>query len=118
MNGVDITKASRAERFAIRRSTVSFIFQSFNLFPGLTALENVQFGAEWRGARPPPTSRPICWRASGSAPGSATSPPAVRGRATAGGDRAGDGHRQPDPARRRTDGPTRLPTGVQILELL
>jgi putative ABC transport system ATP-binding protein len=25
---------------------VSFIFQSFNLFPGLTALENVRFGAD------------------------------------------------------------------------
>ena len=49
INGVDITKASRADRFAIRRRTVSFVFQSFNLFPGLTALENVQFGAEVAG---------------------------------------------------------------------
>ena len=44
--GVDVTKASRAERTRIRRSTVNFIFQSFNLFPGLTAAENVQFGAD------------------------------------------------------------------------
>ncbi len=29
--------------FRFRRETVSFIFQSFNLFPSLTALENVQF---------------------------------------------------------------------------
>jgi putative ABC transport system ATP-binding protein len=29
-----------------RRESVSFIFQTFNLFPGLTALENVQFGAD------------------------------------------------------------------------
>jgi putative ABC transport system ATP-binding protein len=28
---------------------VSFIFQSFNLFPGLTAMENVQFGADVAG---------------------------------------------------------------------
>jgi putative ABC transport system ATP-binding protein len=47
--GRDVTRASRAQRFAIRRSTVSFIFQSFNLFPGLTALENVQFGADVAG---------------------------------------------------------------------
>jgi putative ABC transport system ATP-binding protein len=47
--GVDLTRASRAELTRIRRSTVSFIFQSFNLFPGLTALENVQFGAEVAG---------------------------------------------------------------------
>jgi putative ABC transport system ATP-binding protein len=49
LDGRDITRASRAERFAVRRSTVSFIFQSFNLFTGLTALENVQFGAEVAG---------------------------------------------------------------------
>jgi putative ABC transport system ATP-binding protein len=49
--GVDLTRASRAELTRIRRSTVSFIFQSFNLFPGLTALENVQFGAEVAGCR-------------------------------------------------------------------
>jgi putative ABC transport system ATP-binding protein len=47
--GVELTTASRAERTRIRRGTVSFIFQSFNLFPGLTALENVQFGADVAG---------------------------------------------------------------------
>lgn len=49
IGGVDITTASRKERFRVRRETVSFIFQSFNLFPGLTALENVQFGTEVAG---------------------------------------------------------------------
>jgi putative ABC transport system ATP-binding protein len=43
LNGRNLTTASRA---MIRRHTVSFVFQSFNLFPGLTALENVQFGAD------------------------------------------------------------------------
>lgn len=47
--GIDLTTASRARRTAIRRMTVSFIFQSFNLFPGLTAIENVQFGADVAG---------------------------------------------------------------------
>jgi putative ABC transport system ATP-binding protein len=47
--GVDLTRTSRAERTRIRRHTVSFIFQSFNLFPGLTAAENVQFGADVAG---------------------------------------------------------------------
>ena len=47
--GRDVTRASRSERFALRRTTVSFIFQSFNLCPGLTALENVQFGADVAG---------------------------------------------------------------------
>jgi putative ABC transport system ATP-binding protein len=49
LNGRDITRASRRERFAVRRDTVSFIFQAFNLFPTLTALENVQFGADVTG---------------------------------------------------------------------
>jgi putative ABC transport system ATP-binding protein len=44
--GADLTDASSSERAAFRRSGVSFIFQSFNLFPGLTALENVRFGAD------------------------------------------------------------------------
>jgi len=48
--GQDVTRASRRRRYDLRRSTVSFIFQSFNLFPGLTALENVQFGADVAGA--------------------------------------------------------------------
>src|SRR5262250_2222530 len=47
--GRDLTTASRAERTLIRRHTVSFVFQSFNLFPALTALENVQFGADVAG---------------------------------------------------------------------
>jgi putative ABC transport system ATP-binding protein len=51
--GVDLTAASRAQRTRIRRRTVSFIFQSFNLFPALTAQENVQFGADVAG-RPQP----------------------------------------------------------------
>ncbi len=46
VNGIDISTASRKELFDFRRSSVSFIFQSFNLFPGLTAEENVQFGVD------------------------------------------------------------------------
>src|SRR3990170_3186587 len=42
----DITGLKRSELFAIRRRYVGFIFQSFNLFPSLSALENVQFGAD------------------------------------------------------------------------
>jgi putative ABC transport system ATP-binding protein len=49
--GRDITRASRKELFAFRRHAVSFIFQSFNLFPQLTALENVQFGVDVAGRR-------------------------------------------------------------------
>ena len=46
VNGIDLSTASQSERARLRRRTVSFIFQSFNLFPALTALENVRFGAD------------------------------------------------------------------------
>jgi putative ABC transport system ATP-binding protein len=48
-----VTGASRAELAEIRRHQVAFIFQTFNLFPGLTALENVAFGAEVAGREDP-----------------------------------------------------------------
>jgi len=51
--GNDLTRASRAELFRYRRETVSFVFQSFNLFPALTALENVRFGADVAGREHP-----------------------------------------------------------------
>ena len=47
--GVDISDAKRKQLFAFRRRSVSFIFQSFNIFPGLTARENVQFGIDAAG---------------------------------------------------------------------
>jgi putative ABC transport system ATP-binding protein len=49
VDGTDISAATRKELFDFRRNTVSFIFQSFNIFPGLTARENVQFGADAAG---------------------------------------------------------------------
>ncbi|MGZ4268976.1 MAG: ABC transporter ATP-binding protein [Solirubrobacteraceae bacterium] len=44
--GRDIAHASRKELFRFRRETIGFIFQTFNLFPALTAVENVEFGLE------------------------------------------------------------------------
>jgi len=49
VDGKDISHASRKDLFTFRRHTVSFIFQAFNVFPGLTARENVQFGADAAG---------------------------------------------------------------------
>jgi len=46
VDGQEVTGASKGQLFSYRRSKVSFIFQSFNLFPGLTARENVQFGID------------------------------------------------------------------------
>jgi len=47
--GHDITGGRRRELARYRRESVSFVFQSFNLFPGLTALENVRFAADLAG---------------------------------------------------------------------
>ena len=46
MQGRRLVDRTRRDLFRLRRETVCFIFQSFNLFPGLTALENVKFGAD------------------------------------------------------------------------
>jgi putative ABC transport system ATP-binding protein len=48
--GQEITGMARADLFRFRREVVSFIFQTFNLFPALTALENVQCGGEIAGS--------------------------------------------------------------------
>lgn len=48
VNGREITRSSSRQQFKFRRETVSFIFQSFNLFPGLTALENVQLAGDMK----------------------------------------------------------------------
>jgi len=50
VNGIDLTNASRREQFDFRATTVSFVFQAFNLFPGLTVRENVRFGADAAGS--------------------------------------------------------------------
>ncbi len=45
VDGVDITGLSDAAQSDFRRRTVGFVFQSFNLVPGLTAWENVALPA-------------------------------------------------------------------------
>jgi putative ABC transport system ATP-binding protein len=46
ISGHRVSHASRSDLFRFRRQTVSFVFQTFNLFPTLTALENVTFAAD------------------------------------------------------------------------
>lgn len=59
---VDVTGANRNELFAFRRHLVSFIFQSFNIFPGLTARENVQFGIDAAGRDDAPSADDVLER--------------------------------------------------------
>ena len=42
LDGIDISKSTEDELSEIRNKKIGFIFQSFNLLPRLTALENVE----------------------------------------------------------------------------
>ncbi|MBL0340135.1 MAG: ABC transporter ATP-binding protein [Bacteroidetes bacterium] len=48
LNGITLDNLSEDERAAVRNQNVGFIFQSFNLMPTLTALENVMIPLELR----------------------------------------------------------------------
>jgi putative ABC transport system ATP-binding protein len=51
IDGQPVSAMSRAERAALRRRAVGFVFQDFNLLPGLTAAENVALPLELDGVR-------------------------------------------------------------------
>jgi putative ABC transport system ATP-binding protein len=48
LNGIDLYAMEEDGRAAIRKSTLGFVFQSFQLLPHLTALENVMLPLELR----------------------------------------------------------------------
>jgi putative ABC transport system ATP-binding protein len=50
IDGRDMTKLSDGERTKMRARQMGFVFQSFNLVPTLTAVENVALAAEYAGA--------------------------------------------------------------------
>lgn len=49
LNGQNLTTMDEDGRAALRNKNVGFVFQSFQLLPGLTALENVMLPLELRG---------------------------------------------------------------------
>jgi putative ABC transport system ATP-binding protein len=51
LDGTDLGTLSEDERARLRGEKVGFVFQSFQLIPTLTALENIQVPLELRGAR-------------------------------------------------------------------
>ncbi len=51
IDGIDITTLDEDARARLRGRSVGFVFQSFQLLPGLTALENVMLPLEIRGDR-------------------------------------------------------------------
>jgi len=51
LNGVDVSELSDLERARMRLLEIGFVFQSFNLLPRLTALENVELPLVYAGVR-------------------------------------------------------------------
>jgi putative ABC transport system ATP-binding protein len=51
VDGIDLATVSRSERAKLRRRSIGYVFQDFNLLPGLTAAENVTLPLELDGVR-------------------------------------------------------------------
>jgi putative ABC transport system ATP-binding protein len=51
VDGVDLATVSRSDRAKLRRRSIGYVFQDFNLLPGLTAVENVTLPLELDGIR-------------------------------------------------------------------
>ena len=51
VDGVDLATVSRSDRAKMRRRGIGYVFQDFNLLPGLTAIENVTLPLELDGTR-------------------------------------------------------------------
>ncbi len=52
VNGKDVVRLPEATRDRFRASYIGFVFQTFNLLPAFSALENVMLGMTFTGGRP------------------------------------------------------------------
>ena len=65
INGIDITHLSENKLATIRNRQIGFVFQSFNLIPTLTAVENVALPMQFGRGRDPMRRAASCWTAVG-----------------------------------------------------
>jgi putative ABC transport system ATP-binding protein len=62
VDGTDLAALDEDGRAQVRREKIGFVFQSFQLIPTLTALENVEVPLELRGERPDGRARDLLAR--------------------------------------------------------
>ena len=70
LDGQEMSRLTPNQRALVRTAKLGFVFQSFNLLPRTTALQNVHHAAGLRAAPASPPARPAgwprsCWIASG-----------------------------------------------------
>ena len=111
VDGVDLATLSRNALARLRRQSIGFVFQDFNLLAGLTAAENVSLPLELDGIPARRAPRHGARDARGLQPWQSrrrVPRRPLRRRAATRGDRPRRGRRPPAAARRRTDRCARL----------